>query len=127
DLVTASGDASLRLIKGGRVQEVNVRLVPSFQNVDSRLRRGRGQYVGGKHYGVPYQWGYNVLAYSTKVFSSPPKSWEGVFKEMQRPGGKSNKGRVQAFDGPIYIADAALYLMKVQPQLGIKNPYELDE
>ena len=34
---------------------------------------------------------------------------------------------MQAFDGPIYIADAALYLMKVKPELGIKNPYELNE
>ena len=37
------------------------------------------------------------------------------------------KGKVTAYDSPIYIADAALYLMKTQPDLGIKNPYELDE
>ncbi len=127
DLVTASGDASLRLISGGRVQEVNTKLIPSYGKVDKRLQQAPWHYVNGKHYGVPYQWGYNVLAYSTKVFPTPPKSWEVVFKEMTLPDGKSNKGRVQAFDGPIYIADAALYLMKAQPELGIKNPYELDE
>jgi putative spermidine/putrescine transport system substrate-binding protein len=127
DLVTASGDASLRLISGGRVQEINTKLIPGYGKVDERLQRAPWHYVNGKHYGVPYQWGYNVLAYSTKVFSSPPKSWEVVFKEMTLPDGKSNKGRVQAFDGPIYIADAALYLMKAQPELGIKNPYELDD
>ncbi len=127
DLVTASGDASMRLIAGGRVQEVNTKLVPSFKNVDSRLQKAPWHFVNGKHYGVPYQWGYNVLAYSTKVFPTPPKSWEVVFKEMNLPDGKSNKGRVQAFDGPIYIADAALYLMKANPELGIKNPYELDD
>jgi putative spermidine/putrescine transport system substrate-binding protein len=76
---------------------------------------------------VPYQWGYNVLAYNTKAFKKPPQSWEVVFKEMTLDDGKSNKGRVQAFDGPIYIADAALYLMHSNPSLGIKNPYELDE
>ena len=127
DLVTASGDASMRLIAGGRVQDVNTKLVPSFKNVDSRLQKAPWHFVNGKHYGVPYQWGYNVLAYSTKVFPTPPKSWEVVFKEMNLPDGKSNKGRVQAFDGPIYIADAALYLMKANPELGIKNPYELDD
>jgi putative spermidine/putrescine transport system substrate-binding protein len=127
DVVTASGDASLRLISGGRVQEINTKLIPGYKNVDQRLQRSPWHYVNGKHYGTPYQWGYNVLAYSTKVFPSPPKSWEVVFKEMNLPDGKSNKGRVQAFDGPIYIADAALYLMKVQPDLGIKNPYELDD
>jgi putative spermidine/putrescine transport system substrate-binding protein len=127
DLVTASGDASLRLIAGGRVQEVNTKLVPSFNNVDARLQKSPWHFVNSKHYGVPYQWGYNVLAYNTKVFPTPPKSWEVVFKEMNLPDGKSNKGRVQAFDGPIYIADAALYLMKTKPELGIKNPYELDD
>jgi putative spermidine/putrescine transport system substrate-binding protein len=50
-----------------------------------------------------------------------------VFEETTLPDGKSNKGRVQAFDGPIYIADAALYLMKKNPALGIKDPYELSE
>jgi len=127
DLVTASGDASLRLIAGGRVQEVNVSLIPGFKGVDPRLQKAPWHYVNGKNYGVPYQWGYNVLAYNTNVFKSPPASWEVVFKEMTLPDGKSNKGRVQAFDGPIYIADAALYLMKTKPELGIKNPYELNE
>jgi len=110
DLVTASGDASLRLIAGGRVQDVNIGLVPSYKTIDPRLQKALWHHVGGKHYGVPYQWGYNVLAYNTEVFKqSPPRSWEVVFKETTLPDGKSNKGRVQAFDGPIYIADAALY------------------
>ena len=34
---------------------------------------------------------------------------------------------MQAYDGPIYIADAALYLMAKKPELGIKDPYELNE
>jgi putative spermidine/putrescine transport system substrate-binding protein len=127
DLVTASGDASMRLIAGKRVQEVNISLIPGYKNIDPRLQKAPWHTVDGKHYGVPYQWGYNVLAYNTKVFKKPPQSWEVVFKEMTLDDGKSNKGRVQAFDGPIYIADAALYLMHTKPELGIKNPYELDE
>jgi putative spermidine/putrescine transport system substrate-binding protein len=50
-----------------------------------------------------------------------------VFEETTLPDGKSNQGRVQAFDGPIYIADAALYLKAHKPELGIKDPYELNE
>jgi len=76
---------------------------------------------------VPYQWGSNVLMYNTNVFKEVPDSWRVVFEEMQFPDGKPNKGRVQAFDGPIYIADAALYLMHHKPELGIKDPYELSE
>ena len=127
DLVTASGDASLRLVSGGKVQEVNTALVPSWGTIDPRLQNAPWHTVGGKHYGVPYQWGSNLLAYNTKVFGSkPPTSWNVVFEEMTLPDGKSNKGRVQAFDGPIYLADAALYLMSHKPELGIKDPYALD-
>ena len=127
DLVTASGDASLRLISGKRVQPVNTDLIPSWKTVDERLQNAPWHTVGGVHYGVPYQWGANVLAYNTKVFPEAPKSWSIIFEEQNLPDGKSNKGRVQAFDGPIYIADAALFLMKKKPELGIKDPYELNE
>ncbi|HCL7486201.1 TPA: ABC transporter substrate-binding protein [Escherichia coli] len=82
DLVTASGDASLRLIMGKRVQQ---------------------------------------------TFPTPPDSWQVVFVEQNLPDGKSNKGRVQAYDGPIYIADAALFVKATQPQLGISDPYQLTE
>ena len=127
DLVTASGDASLRLIAGKTVQPVNVDLVPSWNTVDPRLQSAPWHTVGGVHYGVPYQWGSNVLMYNKDVFKTAPKSWSVVFEEQTLPDGKSNKDRVQAFDGPIYIADAALFLMAHKPELGIKDPYELNE
>jgi len=127
DLVTASGDASLRLIRGGTVQAVDLSRIPSYANVDERLREAPWHFVDGKHYGTPYQWGPNVLMYNTTVFKEPPASWSVVFEEQKLPDGKSNKGRIQAYDGPIYIADAALYLMATQPGLGIKDPYELNE
>jgi putative spermidine/putrescine transport system substrate-binding protein len=128
DLVTASGDASTRLIRGKKVQPINVNLIPSYKNIDARLQKAPWHFENGQHYGVPYQWGWNVLMYNTTVFKDkPPTSWNVVFEEMTLPDGKSNKGRVQAFDGPIYIADAALYLMKKNPALGIKDPYELNE
>lgn len=127
DLVTASGDASLRLIAGKRVQPINIDLIPSYKTVDERLQKAPWHTVKGVHYGVPYQWGANVLAYNTNVFKEPPKSWSVVFEEQTLPDGKSNKGRIQAFDGPIYIADAALFLMSKRPELGIKDPYELTE
>jgi putative spermidine/putrescine transport system substrate-binding protein len=127
DLVTASGDASLRLIAGKKIQPINTDLIPSWKTVDDRLKSAPWHTVGGVHYGTPYQWGSNVLMYSTEVFKEAPTSWKVVFEETTLPDGKSNKGRVQAFDGPIYIADAALYLKAHKPELGIKDPYELTE
>ena len=127
DLVTASGDASLRLVAGKRVQPVNVKLVPSWNTVDKRLQNAPWHTVNGVHYGVPYMWGPNVLMYDTRAFKQAPKSWAVVFEETTLDDGKSNKGRVQAYDGPIHVADAANYLMYHRKELGIKSPYELNE
>lgn len=133
DLVTASGDASLRLIAGGRIQPLNIELIPSWSAVDERLQDAPWHTVDtdgdgtAEHYGVPYQWGPNVLMYNTDVFGdTPPTSWDVVFNEMTLPDGESNAGRVQAYDGAIYIADAAHYLAYHQPELGITDPYSLD-
>ena len=127
DLVTASGDASLRLIAGKKVQPIDVTKIANWANVDKRLQDAPWNTVDGKHYGTPYQWGPNVLAYNTNVFKTAPTSWSVVFEEQNLPDGKSNKGRVQAYYGAIYIADAAVYLMTKKPELGIKNPYELNK
>jgi putative spermidine/putrescine transport system substrate-binding protein len=127
DLVTASGDAALRLVRGGTVQTVDVAKVAGYDTLDSRLKEAPWHFIDGKHYGVPYQWGPNVLMYNTKVFKKAPTSWSVVFEGGKLPDGKPAKGRVQAYDGPIYIADAALYLMAHKPALGIKDPYELNE
>ncbi len=127
DLVTASGDASVRLIREGIVQPVDIGRIPSYGTIDARLKETSWHFVDGRHYGVPYQWGPNVLLFNTSVFPSPPTSWSIVFSEETLPDGRSNKGRVQAYHGAIYIADAALYLMATQPSLGIADPYELSE
>ncbi|MGH2660011.1 MAG: ABC transporter substrate-binding protein [Actinomycetota bacterium] len=132
DLVTASGDASLRLIQGNTVQEVNIDLIPSYGTVDERLQNAPWHTVDtdgdgeAEHYGVPYQWGSNVLLYNDRSFGGEaPTSWSVVFEETTLPDGRTNVGRVQAYDGAIYIADAALYLMRHQPGLGITDPYAL--
>lgn len=127
DLVTASGDSSLRLVAGGRVQPINPDLVPSWGAIDDRLKDAPWHTVDGVHYGVPYMWGPNVLLYNTEVFKEPPASWSVVFEEQTLPDGQSNKGRVQAYDGPIHIADAAQYLMATKPELGIASPYALTQ
>jgi putative spermidine/putrescine transport system substrate-binding protein len=133
DLVTASGDASNRLISGGRVQEINIDLIPSYSEIDPRLQNAPWHTVDkdgdgtAEHYGVPYSSGQNILMYNTEVFGDQaPTSWDVVFQEMTLPDGESNTGRIQAYDGPIYIADAALYLKHHNPELGIDDPYALN-
>ena len=127
DLATVSGDASLRLVAAAKVQPIDLARIHNWDQLDPRLKDARWYVQGGKTYGVPYQWGPNVLMYSTKVFSRAPDSWSVVFEEQKLPDGKSNKGRVQAYEGAIYVADAALYLKAHRPELGIDDPYELTE
>ncbi|HTP02481.1 MAG TPA: ABC transporter substrate-binding protein, partial [Anaerolineales bacterium] len=127
DLVTASGDASLRLVYGNSVQQLDLSRIPSYSTVDPRLQNAPWHTVDGKHYGVSYQWGPNVLMYNTQVFPTAPTSWDVVFTPMNFPDGKPNKGRVQGYVGSIYIADAANYLKFHNPELGITDPYELTQ
>ncbi len=108
------------------MQPINTELIPSWGTVDERLQSAPWHTVGGTHYGVPYQWGSNVLMYNTEAFAEAPTSWNVVFEEMTLADGQSNKGRIQAYDGPIYIADAALYLKAHNPELGIGDPYALN-
>ncbi len=122
DVVSASGDASLRLVAAGDVQPINTSLVPNYADVYPFLKDKAWNTVDGKNYGVPHGWGANLLMYRTDQVNPAPTSWDAVFDKSGEHAGK-----VTAYDSPIYIADAAVYLMAHQPELGIKNPYALDE
>jgi putative spermidine/putrescine transport system substrate-binding protein len=119
DMVSASGDASLRLIYGKDVQPVDPSKVPSFKDFNKAFQSPPNNTVGGKHYGISLQWGPNTLLYNTQKVKPAPTSWSRIYSSKY-------KGKVTVPDNPIQIADAALYLMKTQPSLGIKDPYELD-
>ena len=120
DMVSASGDASLRLINGGDVQEVNPDLIPDYDNFIEALKSPPHNTVDGKHYGISLQWGPNTLLWNTKEVTPAPTSWGALYDEK-------NKGKITVPDNPIQIADAALYLSKTQSDLGIEDPYELTQ
>ncbi|GAA1507070.1 extracellular solute-binding protein [Nocardioides humi] len=124
DVIAASGDLSLRLIASDEAQAVNTDLVPNYEQVFDFLKNTEWNTVDGVNYGVPHGYGANLLMFNKKSFAEAPTSWGAVFEKDQLA---ANKGKVTAYDSPIYIADAALYLMKTQPELGIENPYALDE
>ena len=120
DLVSASGDADLRLIYGGDVKPINISLIPSWKNFQPFLQAPSFNTIGGKHYGVSFEFGPNVLLYSTKTFKTAPSSWSVLYN-------KAYAGQITVPDNPIQIADAALYLSKTEPKLGITDPYELTQ
>jgi putative spermidine/putrescine transport system substrate-binding protein len=122
DGVSASGDADLRLIYGGDVAPVNTALVPNYKDLSPFLKMTSYNSVKGVAYGIPHGWGANLLMWNPKVVTTAPDSWGAVFSKTS-----PYKGKLTAYDSPIYIADAALYLMKTQPSLGIKDPYALNQ
>lgn len=122
DVIAASGDASLRLVAAGDVAAVNTDLIPNYAGIYDFLKMQSWNSVDGKSYGIPHGYGANLLMYNTDKVSPAPTSWDVVFEK-----GSDYAGKVTAYDSPIYIADAAVYLMAHQPDLGIKNPYALDE
>jgi putative spermidine/putrescine transport system substrate-binding protein len=123
DIVSASGDAALRLIVGGDVQPLNIDLIPNFSDDIAEGMKGQiYDTVNGQPYGVPIGRGANLLQYNEDVTGGAPESWDVVW-ESDSP----YAGKITAYDAPIYIADAAVYLMYHNPELGIENPYALDE
>jgi putative spermidine/putrescine transport system substrate-binding protein len=122
DGVSASGDATERLIAAGDVAPVNVDLVPNYKDIFAGLKDKPHNTKNGVHYGIPHGRGANLLMFNTNKVKPAPDSWGVVFDEKS-----PYKGKVTAYDSPIYIADAALYLKATQPDLNITNVYELDD
>jgi putative spermidine/putrescine transport system substrate-binding protein len=118
--VSASGDASLRLIYAHDVKPINIHLIPSWKQFLPVFKSPPHNTVGGVHYGVSVQWGPNTLIYNTKKVKPAPKNWSVIYS-------KKYAGHVTIPNNPIQIADAALYLEHTKPSLGIKDPYELTQ
>jgi putative spermidine/putrescine transport system substrate-binding protein len=122
DAVSASGDATGRLFEGGDVVPINTDLIPNYADVFPALTDQPYNTFDGQPYGVPHGRGSNLLMYDPNEVKPAPTSWDVVFDKASEYSGK-----VTAYDNPIYIADAALYLRETQPDLGITDPYELDQ
>ena len=120
DLVSASGDASLRLIYGHDVTTVDPSKIPNYKNFFKTFQSPPNNTVGGKHYGISLQWGPNTLLYNTQKVKPAPSSWSAIYSARYR-------GKITVPDNPIQIADAALYLMRTTPSLAITDPYELNQ
>jgi putative spermidine/putrescine transport system substrate-binding protein len=124
DGVSASGNASARLVEGGDVDPVNVDLVPNYETIFEDLKDQPYNTFDGVHYGIPHGRGANLLIWNTEEVKPDPRSW-GVILDPEQAA--EYKGKISVYDDPIYIADAALYLKTHEPDLGIEDPYELDE
>jgi putative spermidine/putrescine transport system substrate-binding protein len=124
DGVSASGNATARLVAGGDVDPVNTDLVPNYKTVFPDIKDQSYNTFDGKPYGIPHGRGADLLMWNSDDVKPAPKSWDVMLDPKKAA---AYKGKISVYDDPIYIADAAIYLKAHQPDLGIDNPYELDD
>jgi putative spermidine/putrescine transport system substrate-binding protein len=122
DGISASGDATTRLIQGGFVEAIDTDEFPNYANVFPGLKDLPHNTVDGVNYGVPHGRGPNLMIWNTEEITETPTSWDAVWE-----GGADYDGKISIYDSSIYIADAAVHLMATQPDLGITDPYQLNQ
>jgi putative spermidine/putrescine transport system substrate-binding protein len=131
DGVSASGNASNKLIAGGDVAAVDPSLLPDMADVIPPLAPGGANtahyIVDGNQYGSPYMYGPNFLMYNTKEVKPAPTSWDITYEPTLDGEANPYAGSLTGYDDPIFIADAAVYLKAHNPDLGIDDPYELTQ
>ena len=121
DGVSASGDATLRLIAREDVAPVDY---GADAELCRRVRRPEEQVVQHRR--------RRRLRRSARPRAEPVRvPQRRPAQGQQQLGGDlgrhSPAGKLSIYDNPIFIADAAVYLKATQPDLGIENPYALDE
>jgi putative spermidine/putrescine transport system substrate-binding protein len=132
DGVSASGNASNKLIAGQDVGAVDTSLFPDLADVIGPLNPDGGtstsHYIVDDHvYGTPWMYGPNFLMYNTDKVKPAPTSWDVTFEPTLDGQPNPYSGSITGYDDPIFIADAALYLKTHEPDLGITDPYELTQ
>jgi putative spermidine/putrescine transport system substrate-binding protein len=124
DGVSASGNATARLVEGGNVAPVNVSLVPNYKTIFADLKNQPYNTFDGVHYGIPHGRGANLLMWNSEEVKPAPTSWNVT---MDPKVAAKYKGKISQYDDPMSIAEAAVYLKAHRPDMGIENPYELNE
>ena len=122
DGVSASGNASVRLMQRGDVAPINTDYLPNYADVQEGIKNQSYNSKDDKPYGVPHGRGPNLLMFRTDAVPASTDSWSVIWDKSA-----PYKGKLSVYDDSIFIADAAVYLKATQPDLKIDNPYELDD
>ena len=101
DLASFSGDASLRAIKSGAVAPLDTSKLTNFKDLAPQLQSPSFNTDDGKHYGLSFMWGANVLIYNTDKIKTAPTRGARLYDPKY-------KGKITVPDNPIQIADPAL-------------------
>ena len=109
DVVSASGDASLRLIASGDVEPVNTELIPNYADLYDYLKDRDWNSVDGQMYGVPHGYGANLLMWRTDKVE-PARQLGGRLRgglAVRRPGHRLRLPDLHRRRGPLPDEDPA--------------------
>ncbi len=123
DGVSASGNASVRLMTTGDVAPVNTELLSNYADVQEGIKNQSYNSLDGEAYGAPHGRGPNYLMFRNDMVPAGTDSWSVIWPD----GSGDYNGKISIYDDSIFIADAAVYLKATQPDLGIDNPYQLND
>jgi putative spermidine/putrescine transport system substrate-binding protein len=124
DGVSASGNASVRLMATGEVAPIDTDFVPNYADVQEGIKNQDYNSLDGQPYGVPHGRGPNYLMFRNDIVPEDTDSWSVIWEDE---GLQEYAGKISIYDDSIFIADAAVYLKATQPDLGIDSPYQLNE
>ncbi|HUP82601.1 MAG TPA: extracellular solute-binding protein, partial [Candidatus Limnocylindria bacterium] len=96
DGISASGDATTRLILGDFIAPVDTSLFANYANVFEGLKDLPHNTVNGVNYGVPHGRGANVKLYNTETVDPAPTSWDPIWE-----GGADHAGKISIYDSSI--------------------------
>jgi putative spermidine/putrescine transport system substrate-binding protein len=126
DGVSARGNVGGALIAGGLVDPVNTDLLPNYDDVFPSIKDKPDNTVDGVTYGVPQGRTANLLIWKPADVKRETRKKVSSNLIFDPELAARYAGRIGIPDNPMYIADAAIYLRKHEPDLGIDNVYELD-
>jgi len=110
DVISPSSDVATSITAAGLTAPIDLSQIPTYQHLMPRLTSRPLVKLGGKIYGVPYQWGPNPLLYDTTAFPTPPDSWNILWDPKL-------KGKVSVWDdlSTLYMAAQVLGYDKPDP------------
>ena len=95
DGVSASGNATARLVAAGLVDPVNVDLVPNYKTVFTDLKDQPYNTFEGVNYGIPHGRGANLLMWNRNDVKPAPDSWNVMFDPKIAA---KYKGKISVYD-----------------------------
>ena len=126
DGVSASGDASSPPDRGRATSiPVNTDLVPNYEDIFAGFKDQEYNSVDGQMYGIPHGRGANLLMWNGRCQAGPDRLLGRSSSIRRRP--PSTRARSPSTTTRSTSPTRPLYLKTHQPDLGIENPYELDE